>query len=132
MHTEIGEYSGAPETRDFLKSSFEEECFAVDATSDGESGSYMARVNDYDLIILDHILPGKDGFEICDDVRQGGKHTPILMLSVKSEIDQKISDMELIWVDVLGFKNRKKLKVSFKRKKSYESKAPPFTSLSFG
>lgn len=78
------------ETINFLKSSFEEQGFAVDTVENGINGSYMARTNDYDLIILDHILPGKNGFEICNDVRAEGKHTPIIMLSVKSEIDHKV------------------------------------------
>ncbi len=78
------------ETRESLKASFEEECFAVDTAKDGTDGSYMARVNNYDLIILDHLLPGKDGFEVCDEIRRSGKHVPILMLSVKSEIDHKV------------------------------------------
>lgn len=77
-------------TRESLKVSFEEECFVVDAAEDGISGSYMARVNEYDLIILDHILPGKDGYEVCDEIRKSGKNIPILMLSVKSEIDHKV------------------------------------------
>lgn len=78
------------ETREFLRSSFGEEGFVVDTASDGIEGSYLARVNDYDIIILDHILPGKDGFMICNEIRRAGKHMPILMLSVKSEIDHKV------------------------------------------
>lgn len=78
------------ETRELLKASFEEENFVVDSAEDGTSGSYMARANEYDLIILDHVLPGKDGFQICEEIRRNGKHVPIIMLSVKSEINHKV------------------------------------------
>jgi DNA-binding response OmpR family regulator len=78
------------ETRDFLKSALEAETYAVDATSDGEKGSYMARTNDYDLIILDNNLPKKNGKEICLDVRNAKKNIPILILSVLGEYDKKV------------------------------------------
>lgn len=78
------------ETRESLKSNLEQESFAVDTAEDGETGSYLARTNDYDLIILDNILPQKEGFEVCEDVRKAGKHTPIIMLSVKSEVHHKV------------------------------------------
>lgn len=75
--------------RDFLKSTLESEFFAVDTASDGQQGSYFARVNDYDLIILDNVLPKRMGLDVCRDIRNSGKHTPILMLSVKSHSDEK-------------------------------------------
>jgi two-component system, OmpR family, copper resistance phosphate regulon response regulator CusR len=75
--------------RDFLKSSLESECYAVDTATDGAEGSYTARTNDYDLIILDNILPRKTGMEVCEEIRQD-KNTPILILSVKSEITSKV------------------------------------------
>jgi DNA-binding response OmpR family regulator len=75
---------------DFLIMSLEAECFAVDHTADGEQGSFLARTNDYDLLILDNLLPGKSGREICADVRQMGKVVPILILSVQSDTTAKI------------------------------------------
>ena len=78
----------------FLKKSFEAESFAVDVMSDGEQGSYAARTNDYDIIILDNMLPKKKGLEVCRDIRTStsrGKDVPIIMLSVKSEIPEKIA-----------------------------------------
>lgn len=75
---------------DFLKSGLKSNGFAVDAASDGEKGSFMGRVNEYDLIILDLNLPGKNGEEICLDIRNKGKKTPILMLTVNSDTDSKI------------------------------------------
>ena len=74
----------------FLKVSLEAEYFVVDTAEDGEKGSYLARINDYDLIILDNILPQKTGLQVCKDIRTKGKSTPILMLSVKSEVVSKV------------------------------------------
>jgi len=82
------------ETCAFLKSSLEEECFVVDTAEDGEKGFNMARINDYDLILLDHILPHRQGLEICEGIRKVGKDTPVLILSVKSELDHKITLLE--------------------------------------
>lgn len=76
--------------RDFLKTSLEAECFAVDVAEEGERGSYLARTNEYDLIILDNVLPKKTGLEVCQDIRKIGKTIPILILSVKSETLSKI------------------------------------------
>lgn len=75
---------------DFLKPALEEECFAVDIANDGEKGSFLAITNDYDIIILDLNLPKKHGLEICKEVRKSGKNTPIIVLSVKSEIPTKV------------------------------------------
>lgn len=73
------------EISDFLKKVLEAECFIVDASMDGESGSYLGRTNNYDIIILDNNMPKKTGIEVCKDIRSIGKNVPILMLSVKSE-----------------------------------------------
>ena len=74
----------------FLKNSLEGENFVVDTAEDGEKGSFIARTNDYDLIILDKNLPKKDGNHVCADIRKIGKSVPILVLSVESGIDTKI------------------------------------------
>lgn len=74
----------------FLKPSLKSEGFVVDVAEDGESGSYKAKANDYDLIILDIGLPKKDGRQICSEIRSVGKNMPILMLSIKGEIETKV------------------------------------------
>ncbi|MFA5127730.1 MAG: response regulator transcription factor [Patescibacteria group bacterium] len=74
----------------FLRASLKTEGFVVDATDDGERGMEMARINSYDLIILDLNLPNKNGDEICRDIRGRGKTTPILMLSVQSSVSNKV------------------------------------------
>ena len=76
--------------RRFIKAGLEAELFIVDATDNGEKGLSLASSNDYDLIILDNMLPGKNGLEICKELRRQGKITPILMLSVKADTNTKI------------------------------------------
>lgn len=77
------------EILNFLKDSLKVEGFVVDAVEDGNEGSYKARVNSYDIVILDKGLPKKDGLEVCADIRFAGKQMPILILSAKSEIGTK-------------------------------------------
>jgi DNA-binding response OmpR family regulator len=78
------------EILNFIRKSLESECFAVDTAEDGEKGSQLARSNDYDLILLDNIMPKKSGLEVCQDVRKAEKTVPILVLSVRSETTSKV------------------------------------------
>lgn len=64
--------------------------FAVDTAKDGTEGSYLARTNDYDLIILDYMLPEKQGPAVCQEIRRVGRDAPILVLSVLSESWRKV------------------------------------------
>ena len=75
---------------DMLCKQLRAECFAVDIAQDGTEGSYMARTNNYDLIVLDNMLPEKSGLVICKEVRRMGRTVPILVLSVLGETTQKI------------------------------------------
>lgn len=63
--------------------------FAVDCATDGTEGSYLARTNDYDIIILDNMMPGKQGLTVCQEIRRVGKTVPIIILSVLSETWRK-------------------------------------------
>lgn len=74
---------------DFLTPSLKERGFVADVAFDGEDGLGKAQRNDYDIIILDKVLPKKDGLDVCSSIRSVGKHMPILILSVKSEINTK-------------------------------------------
>jgi two-component system copper resistance phosphate regulon response regulator CusR len=74
----------------FLKASLEAEFFAVDIASDGEKGSYLAHINEYDLVILDNLLPKKEGIEVCRELRASGRTMPILVVSVKNETVKKV------------------------------------------
>lgn len=66
-----------------IKEGLEQETYAVDAVYDGESGYNAARNEDYDLIILDIMMPVMDGLEVCKKLRADGVHTPVLMLTAK-------------------------------------------------
>lgn len=73
-----------------MKDRLEAEAYAVDVEEDGEKGLYRARTSDYDAIVLDDILPGKHGFEICKALRDGGKKTPIILMSADSPTEKKV------------------------------------------
>lgn len=79
-----------PEILVMLTSYLETACFAVDATDDGAQGSFLARTNDYDIVLLDYVLPNKDGLRICHEIRESGKTMPLLMMSVRNEIADKV------------------------------------------
>jgi DNA-binding response OmpR family regulator len=74
----------------FLHDSLEAEFFSVDIAEDGERGSYYARTNDYDLVILDNMLPKKNGLQVCEEIRESGKTMPILVVSVKTGAMEKV------------------------------------------
>jgi DNA-binding response OmpR family regulator len=84
-----------PEISSSLRSSFLSEGYAVDVATDGATGLYKAKVSDYDLVILDIGLPKKDGREVCREIRAYGKMMPIIILTVKSEIEDKKELFEL-------------------------------------
>ncbi|MBP6926189.1 MAG: response regulator transcription factor [Candidatus Pacebacteria bacterium] len=79
-----------PEILVLLTSYLESACFAVDACNDGAQGSFLARTNEYDIVILDYMLPNKDGLRICHEIREAGKTMPLLMITVRSEINDKV------------------------------------------
>jgi two-component system OmpR family response regulator len=72
-----------------LKKGLEAEGFAVDVALDGTDGLWLARENPYDVVVLDILLPGVNGFRVCSTLRDEGNWTPILMLTAKDgEFDQ--------------------------------------------
>jgi DNA-binding response OmpR family regulator len=71
-----------------------EHCYAVDVARDGEEGLYHATVNDYDVIVLDVLLPIFDGFEVCRALRARNNTTPILMLTARASIDDRIAGFD--------------------------------------
>jgi DNA-binding response OmpR family regulator len=77
-----------------LKKALESDLYVVDHMGDGVNGSYVARTHDYNLIIIDYVLPGKTGLEVVKEIRAKGVNTPILIMSVRSEIDDKINLLE--------------------------------------
>jgi DNA-binding response OmpR family regulator len=76
--------------RNVLRLGLEDAAFAVDEAENGEKGSYLARTNKYDLIILDNVLPKKMAREVCEEIRNQNIYTPILLLSAKSDTVSKV------------------------------------------
>jgi two-component system copper resistance phosphate regulon response regulator CusR len=77
----------------FLKRGLQEEQYAVDVCRNGTDALYLAQLNPYDVIILDIMLPGMDGFTVCREMRQKAILTPILMLTAKNEIEDKVTGL---------------------------------------
>ena len=76
-----------------IKKGLELKGYAVDAVNDGETGYSYASDDDYDLVVLDRMLPGMDGIELCRRVRAEGVQTPILMLTARGTIGDKVEGL---------------------------------------
>ncbi|MCX6798272.1 MAG: response regulator transcription factor, partial [Candidatus Falkowbacteria bacterium] len=74
----------------FLQANLKSANFTVEIAGDGERGSFLARTNHYDLIILDYNLPKLSGLEVCQEIRAENNRVPIIMLTVRSEIKDKL------------------------------------------
>jgi DNA-binding response OmpR family regulator len=79
---------------DAIAKNLRSEAFAVDIARDGESGEEMAKVNDYDAIVLDLMLPGQNGWATCKNLRSDGVLVPILMLTALDDVDDKIRGLD--------------------------------------
>jgi DNA-binding response OmpR family regulator len=79
---------------EFIKNGLEEQKYSVDAAFDGESAEFLAMTNDYDLIILDILLPKKNGWEVCESLRNAGIEIPIIMLSALGDVSDRIKGLE--------------------------------------
>jgi two-component system copper resistance phosphate regulon response regulator CusR len=80
--------------RSLLLQGLEENDFLVDVAEDGERGLSCAALLDYDAMVLDIMLPGMDGFAVCRELRARGKATPILMLTARSSVPERIRGLE--------------------------------------
>ncbi len=77
----------------FLERGLREEHYAVDTLPDGRDAVYQAGLNPYDVIILDIMLPGRSGFEVCRELRTRGILTPVLMLTARDGLEDKITGL---------------------------------------
>ena len=77
-----------------IKRGLLEEAYAVDLAYDGEEGAYLSEVNPYDLIILDIMLPNKDGIQVCRELRAKKVNTPILMLTAKDTVEDRVKGLD--------------------------------------
>lgn len=77
-----------------LSKGLKEQSHAVDLASNGDEALELAGANDYDLILLDVMLPGKDGFAVCRELRGAGATTPILMLTARDSVDNRVAGLD--------------------------------------
>ena len=71
-----------------------EEAYAVDVAYDGEESEYLAEINPYDLIILDIMMPKKDGIEVCRGLRAKNINTPVLMLTARDAVEDRVKGLD--------------------------------------
>src|SRR5438128_10292902 len=82
-------------TAAFLAKGLRESGFAVDVASDGETGSEQARAKKFDLLIVDVMLPRKDGWELVAELRRDRVRTPILFLTARDSVRDRVKGLEL-------------------------------------
>jgi heavy metal response regulator len=78
----------------FIRKGLEEEHYAVDTAEDGETGLYMAEVNEYDLIVLDLMIPKIDGIEVLKRIRAGKNNVPILILTARDSVEDRVKGLD--------------------------------------
>ena len=78
----------------FIEKGLKEESYNVDVTHHGDEAIYLAQVNAYDIILLDIMLPGSDGMNVCKTLREKGVTTPIIMLTARNRIEDKIDGLD--------------------------------------
>ena len=83
-----------PGIANFIKDGLVEESFAVDTAAEGNSGLRMALTNDYDLILLDWMIPGISGIEVCRQIRKADILTPIIFLTAKDTVQDTVFGLE--------------------------------------
>ena len=79
----------------FVLKGLREQAYAVDTATTGDDALYQAEINSYDLIILDVMIPGRDGFAVCKEIRKTGNRVPILMLTALDGIEERITGLDV-------------------------------------
>jgi DNA-binding response OmpR family regulator len=78
----------------FVAKGLREQAYAVDVVSSGEEALYQSEINTYDLVILDVLMPPPDGFAVCSELRKSGKRMPILMLTARDAVEDRITGLD--------------------------------------
>lgn len=84
-----------PKTGDYLKQGLTEAGFVADLARDGWDGLEMAKAHPYDLLILDVMLPGIDGWKVLEGLRRAGQNTPVLFLTARDQVEDRVKGLEL-------------------------------------
>jgi two-component system copper resistance phosphate regulon response regulator CusR len=82
-------------TGDYLKQGLSEAGFVTDLARDGIDGMHLAMTDDYDLVVIDVMLPGIDGWQVLKGIRQAGKQMPVLFLTARDRIEDRVKGLEL-------------------------------------
>lgn len=86
----------------FISRGLKEQKYAVDIAEDGEQAEFLSEINSYDLIILDIMLPKMDGFTVCKRIRDKKIQVPILMLTARNHVDDRVHGLNMGADDYLG------------------------------
>ena len=84
-----------PKTGLYLRQGLNEAGFSTELATDGDTGQHLALSGDYDLLILDVMLPGRDGWQILQAVREAGFDTPVLFLTARDAVEDRVHGLEL-------------------------------------
>jgi DNA-binding response OmpR family regulator len=79
----------------FVSRALREQAYAVDVVANGEDALYQVAINAYDAVILDVMIPGGDGFEVCREMRAGGTRIPVLMLTARDAVEDRITGLDI-------------------------------------
>ncbi len=82
-------------TAAYLQKGLRENGFVVDVTNQGEDGLYLAQTRDYDLVILDVMLPERDGWSIISEIRRSGRKLPVLFLTARDSVQDRVKGLDL-------------------------------------
>src|SRR5215510_12975636 len=78
----------------FVGKGLREQTYAVDVAASGEDALYQAAINSYDLVVLDVMIPSPDGFSVCRELRKKGQRVPILMLTARDAVEDRIRGLD--------------------------------------
>ncbi len=83
-----------PSAAQMLSKGLREQAYAVDVAGSGEEALYQAAITEYDAIVLDVMMPDRDGFEVCRELRRSGSNVPVVMLTAKDAVEARISGLD--------------------------------------
>ena len=84
-----------PKTGDYLRQGLREAGFTVELATNGVDGLHLATQGDHDLVILDVMLPGMDGWQVLKSLRSQGRHMPVLFLTARDQVEDRVKGLEL-------------------------------------
>ncbi len=83
-----------PDAARMIAKGFREQSYAVDVADDGETGWFKASTTDYDVVVLDVMLPARDGLDVCRQLRREGSSVPILMLTARDGVEARVAGLD--------------------------------------